>query len=615
MTKNCIECWKTFEPKNNKQICCSPECKKERDKKERKIRDAIPVEHVCEKCWEKFFWLKRRTLCDKCLMDKRVSNMQDYERVVMRKVCLTCWKEFDTESKTQKYCSQSCATRRHYLNITKQKKYNHVCCLCWKEFSNSQKDTNRCKECVHIKTDKQLLSSKNSFKKMLDIVKEIYNVDNPSQIPWVQEKKENTCFKNFWVRTPMQSKQVQEKFKQTNRERRWYDRPAQDPNVMNKIMEAIRKTNDERWYWPISNAELPHVQSNRWSKSKENKKLADELRQLWCEVKWLELCIKTDNNKNRYFDIELWNNVLLEYDPWNTHNTEYVLSRHSHYLNDKEKEEYKNKQLEKTILAEEKWYRCVHMFSWDDKDKIFDMVSTNKKRIYARECEVDIFTNISKPEKYKGVSELIESAHLQWQLSSRSVKIVTCISLSYKWEIVACMTFWPIRTINDPDTRECYRLCTKKWHLVIWWSQKMWKHFLKNIDPKHVVSFCDRAHFSWKVYRDLWMELTHIYEPRKVWCLGRIIPQREKYEQLYREYTWDYDFVFNRKELEKQRPFIQDNMMTWAWKVYFLWFDRVTKWLIWCRWKWTNNNDLAMLAWYVPVYDCWQMKFEWYKKP
>lgn len=605
MDLKCIECWKDFTTINNRQRCCSKECQKEHAKKVRKLNDSKLVEHVCEICWTTFIWLKRRNMCDNCLSNLRSSNTCNFDREDIEKICLNCWKVFTSKSKNAEYCSSKCYQRARYLNVTKKTTYNHVCILCWKQFTNNRKDSTRCSDCVHIKTDKQIEVSKESYKKMIDIIW----VDNPSHLEWVQEKREETCLKNNWVRFPTQDKKFILKAEETKLKKTWYRYTSQIPWKMDEIISKIRKTNEARWYWPITNAELPWVKEANKQISKANKKIWEKLKKEWHEVQ-LEFRLPWYNWRNKYWDILVDWKIILEYDPWNTHNTEYVIAWNIfHKVEWEEKKKRMNAQLEKTIVAERNWYRCIHIFSWDNLNKILDMISLNKRKIYARKCNVVMFTNKSDPEKYLEISNLIEEAHLQWQLKSNNWKVVTCVALEYKWEIVATMTFWPDRNKKDSNARECYRLCTKKWNMVIWWSKKMRNHFIKNINPECVISFCDKAHFSWKVYYELWMELECEYEPRRMWCLWRIKDIRNEYEEIYKEFSWDDSFQFNWKELAKTRSFIADNYMTWAWQRWFLWFDWATKWLIWKWWKWTKNIELAKLAWYVPVYDCWQMKF------
>lgn len=611
MQKECIECWKLFEQKNNRQQCCSDVCQKEHAKKIRKINDAKTVEHVCESCWKTFVWLKRRNLCDECwkqLKSNRINELNN-NKISIKKICLRCWKEFFTVVDNAQYCSNECYQKDRYENVTKKREFHHICKYCWKEFVNSWENSQRCDNCKRIKTKAQIEASKSNYTKMIEIIKEKENVNNPSEIDRVKKKKEQTCLTNRGVKSPIQNEEIKEKIKNTNRVKRWVDYPTQDLEVVKKVVESIRKTNAARWYWSITNAELPHVKVVTWQISKANIELWEELKALWHTVE-LEHKLLLDDWTFKYWDILVDWNTILEYDPWNTHNTTFVVSwSNFHYYTEEESKEMKMLQIEKTKAAEKNWFRCIHMFSWDDKEKIFNMLDQNKKRIYARECDVVTFTNLSNPDLYKEISDLIDWAHLQWQLSTKNWRNVFCIALIYKWEAIATMTFWPERNKKNPEARECYRLCTKKWYIVVWWAKRMWNRFIKDINPTSVISFCDKAHFSWDVYCSLWMELEETFSPRATRCLSNIKKNRDEYEELYKSYTWKNDQLFDWTSLKKVAPFISDNYMTWAWQRYFLWFDRATKWLIWVRWKWTKNKDLAALAGYVPVYDCWQMKF------
>lgn len=51
--------------------------------------------------------------------------------------------------------------------------------------------------------------------KRKETIREKYGCDNPSQIDGVQEKKEKTCMQNYGVRIPLQSKEIREKVANT----------------------------------------------------------------------------------------------------------------------------------------------------------------------------------------------------------------------------------------------------------------------------------------------------------------------------------------------------------------------------------------------------------------
>jgi hypothetical protein len=69
----------------------------------------------------------------------------------------------------------------------------------------------------------------------------------------------------------------------------------------------------------------------------------------------------------------------------------------------REKENYHK---DKTTCARENGYRCITVFSWDDKEKILYLLEDNKEKIYARKCEVRQIT-------YEEAHQLFEAYHLQ----------------------------------------------------------------------------------------------------------------------------------------------------------------------------------------------------------
>ena len=99
--------------------------------------------------------------------------------------------------------------------------------------------------------------------------------------------------------------------------------------------------------------------------SKINKDFAKKLEDagISCELETIRL-------DNYSYDIYVKDkNLLIEIDPSYTHTT-----AGNHYNNFKYSEKFINYQLNKTLTAQKYGYSCIHIFDWDDKDKILNLL-------------------------------------------------------------------------------------------------------------------------------------------------------------------------------------------------------------------------------------------------
>ena len=82
------------------------------------------------------------------------------------------------------------------------------------------------------------------------------------------------------------------------------------------------------------------------------------------------------------------------------------------------------------------------------------------------------------------------------------------------------MTFGKPR-YNKNYEWELLRLCTHKDYKVVGGSERLWKHFLKKLNPKSIISYCDNSKFSGEVYERLGMKLKEAQQPSCNWSKGK----------------------------------------------------------------------------------------------
>jgi hypothetical protein len=153
-------------------------------------------------------------------------------------------------------------------------------------------------------------------------------------------------------------------------------------------------------------------------------------------------------------------------------------------------------------------YRLIQIFedTWRLKNHIvksrIDNILGKSVNIWARKCEI-------KEVSVKESTDFINDGHIQGNVGS-SYKI----GLYNKGELVAIMTFGSLRKnlgqINKDNCWELMRFCSKRGINIIGGASKLFKHFIKKMDPSYVVSYADKC-WSTKdnIYVKLGMKYVH----------------------------------------------------------------------------------------------------------
>ena len=436
------------------------------------------------------------------------------------------------------------------------------------------KDTNINKYGVDnpAKTDeiKQTISSKNKLKASEALINrhktnlERYGVENIRELDEINDKIKQTNLERYGAESPFQSDEVREKIKKTNLEKYGVENVLSSNEVKEKIKqtnyerygvpytlqadevkESIRQTNLER-YGVEYYCETEHARENNkpYKISKINKEFSDILTSLNINND-LEFSIR-----HKSYDIKL-DNTLIEIDPTFTHNTSLPAFSNEHISIDY--------HLNKTKLANENGFKCIHVFDWDDKDKIINMFLP-KSILYARQCEV-------KEISLKEANDFLNLYHLQNGLMKQDV----CLGLFYNDSLVEVMTFGKPR-YNKNYEYELLRLCTHKDYTITGGTQKLFKYFIDNYKPKSIISYCDISKFSGDVYERLGFSLKSTSKPARHW-----------YNVKTKQHITD--------NLLRQRGFDQLFGTNYG--------------------KGTSNEMLMIEHGFVEVYDCGQSTYIW----
>ena len=362
-----------------------------------------------------------------------------------------------------------------------------------------------------------------------------YGVDNPLKNKEIQTKIENTNLKKYGVKNAGGIKESIEKSKKTMKLRYGVSSPIYSEEIKSKM----KKTSSEKYGVPYfcMTEECKHANGNTISKI--NQRFSNLLNQNNISNK-LEFVL------NQYsYDIKLCDSqTLIEINPTYTHN-----STNGCWFNKHSKEPLdKNYHYNKTLEAKLNGYRCIHIWDWDNLDKIIKILK-NKENIFARKC---VIKNISLEEATK----FLENNHLQGSCKGQEIRI----GLYYNNELVQLMTFGKPR-YNKKYEWELLRLCSNLKYNILGGTEKLFKFFLKNNNPKSIISYCDNSKFNGKVYEKLNFKLKNYGTPSKHWynektkqhITDNLLRQRG-YDQLFKT---NYGKGFSNEKLMIDNGFVE----------------------------------------------------------
>jgi len=388
---------------------------------------------------------------------------------------------------------------------------------------------------------------------------ERYGVDNPSKSDVIKNRIVESNRKNLGVDYPMQSKDVMDKSRVTSLEKYGTEYPNQSDIVKSKIDAST----------------LEHYGVNRACKLDEFKqKIVDTNRERYgvdytCLIysgklkgndssynrSFAELLDINNITYEREFLLQKYSydfkvgNTLIEIDPTATHNTYF-----SPYGDNRIDVNYHR---DKTKLAKDNGYSVIHIFEWDDINKVMQLLK-NRVTIYARKCEVRMVSEVD-------TGNYLDTYHLQGTCRGQKIRL----GLYYNNQLVSLMTFGKSR-FNKNCEYELLRYCAS--HNVVGGAEKLFKYFIDNYKPSSIVSYCDTSKFSGKVYDTLSFEFIKTNKPRKHW----------------------YSM--------KERRHITDGLLLSQG------YDRLFKE---SHGKGTSNEELILARGYLPVYDCGQSTYIW----
>lgn len=242
--------------------------------------------------------------------------------------------------------------------------------------------------------------------------------------------------------------------------------------------------------------------------------------------------------ENKSFDFKV-NNILIEINPTATHNS--IKLPYPPY-----KGKESNYHSLKSKLAEKYGYRCIHIWDWDDINKIINLLILRPK-IGARQCIVKEI-NAWEANNYLDQYHLQGKARSQYQLG-----------LFFNNELVSVMTFGKPRYHSKYEW-ELIRYCAH--YQVIGGVEKLFNFFIEQQNPKSIISYCDRSKFLGNIYLKLGFKFQKIsiskhwyHQGKKIHITSALLQQRG-FDQLLGNIFKCYGKGTNNEELMIQHGFL-----------------------------------------------------------
>lgn len=352
--------------------------------------------------------------CRKSYLDRQ--KQETYNK--KNKICIICGKEFHGRGKT---CSNFCSGKLGIKSFQLNNKEGLSNPAQRKEVKEKIKETFELKYGGHpFKT-----------KEVIEKFKETYNNKSNEEKEKILNKRRKTFIEHFGVDNPLKSKEIQDKVKQTNLEKYGDENPFRTENFKKKasqtwlekygveqiaqskeknirtkqtklerygnanyvniekikqtcqerygvdnplqskeIQEKAQRTNVERYGVPYNCMTEQCREASPVAISKINKEFERFLNDNGYETE-LEFTIGRFS-----YDIHILNtNILIEIDPAYTHNSTVGPQYNKIQLEPRDKYYHYNK----TKLALENDYICIHKFNWITKDQILKMIKKIKE--------------------------------------------------------------------------------------------------------------------------------------------------------------------------------------------------------------------------------------------
>lgn len=181
----------------------------------------------------------------------------------------------------------------------------------------------------------------------------------------------------------------------------------------------------------------------------------------------------------------------------------------------------KRKHLNKCIICEKNQINLFQIWEhqWCQKQSLIKSMIKNKlgmnEKIYARKC---VLSEIN----FKEYCKFLNNNHLQGGATNE-----IRYALNYEDKIVAAMGF----TKHHEYQWELGRFATLQGINVVGGASKLLKFFIKNHDPRSIMSYANRDHSNGKMYNKLGFKLIGETAPNFFWVKNQVVYSRQQFQK------------------------------------------------------------------------------------
>ena len=200
----------------------------------------------------------------------------------------------------------------------------------------------------------------------------------------------------------------------------------------------------------------------------------------------------------------------------------------------------------KSDLCKEKGVHLIHIFENDwkiNKSIVKSILSnfinnSNNTRIFARKC------NIQRIDNFSYVNDFLIDNHLLGKVQTYS----HCYGLFHNNELVSLMTFKLLS--KSTNQYELSRYSVKKNYIVIGGAEKLFKHFLDNVDYSSIITYNDNSIFKGEIYSKLGFQYIRTNAPNYRFF------DKHNYNVISKQSIRKYKLGY-KKEIEKQLGYVR----------------------------------------------------------
>lgn len=533
--------------------------------------------------------------------------------MLKEKKCAECGKVFQPKSGTQRYCPgphvticEFCGKSFQYSCSPKEKpRYCSQQCI-----NDGKRRTVQSKYGVEnvsqLDTVRKKISDANSSdavqakRRQTSLLN--WGVDNPAKNKVVKAKmsevmsseeyldnRRQTCLERYGAESPMQNDDVKAKQHQTNIDRygmaghphtredfmkmmvdsskvdeylsfredpaTYIDSHYAEPPTISMLEEDLGVTDT-----PIYNILISHNCSDMISHSHSN--MEEEVVQYLKSILPPTTILRNDRTviKPQELDIYLPDyRIGIECNPASTHNS----SKSDPW--GAPPKSYKYHQT-KSLLAQKNGVFLFHIFGYEWVNRrdiiqsmLMNLFHENVYRIGARETEVKVLSTST-------CKKFLEENHRQ---GYTAFNLGLGLVVKGTDRIVSVMTFSHTRPTmgrrdsDDEGSWELSRFCSASGTNVCGGASKLFKYFLKTVNPSKVISFSDIAHTRGGLYETLGFTQVSVSSPSYVWSdiydakyFHRVSCQKRHLRKLFNDDTIDIDHMTER-EIMESRGFVR----------------------------------------------------------